>query len=181
RPHPAGEVQPTLRRLPRRSYDVVFRTARPWRERPMSEASPPTPPDLLRQLRQHLESLRAAGVDWLPSAPVPEASPPAPAAPGPAFQASLFSAGKDLAARPADAEGDKRRHELKVLAERVAGCQRCPELAATRRQTVFGVGRLGAELCFVGEAPGRDEDAQGEPFVGAAGQLLNRIIAACGM
>jgi DNA polymerase len=68
-----------------------------------------------------------------------------------------------------------------VLAERVAGCERCPELAATRTQTVFGVGPLDAPLCFVGEAPGRDEDVQGEPFVGAAGQLLNRIIAACGM
>jgi DNA polymerase len=46
---------------------------------------------------------------------------------------------------------------------------------------VFGVGDAGVELCFVGEAPGADEDAQGEPFVGAAGQLLNRIIAACGL
>jgi DNA polymerase len=46
---------------------------------------------------------------------------------------------------------------------------------------VFGVGAVGPELCFIGEAPGADEDAQGEPFVGAAGQLLNRIIAACGM
>jgi DNA polymerase len=52
---------------------------------------------------------------------------------------------------------------------------------ANRTQTVFGVGRPDVELCFVGEAPGVDEDAQGEPFVGAAGQLLNRIIAACGM
>jgi DNA polymerase len=46
---------------------------------------------------------------------------------------------------------------------------------------VFGVGQVGADLCFVGEAPGADEDRQGEPFVGAAGQLLDRIIAACGM
>jgi len=54
-------------------------------------------------------------------------------------------------------------------------------LPQPRTQTVFGVGKLDAELCFVGEAPGADEDAQGEPFVGAAGQLLNRIIVACGM
>ena len=63
----------------------------------------------------------------------------------------------------------------------MATCTRCPELAATRTQTVFGVGEPGVELCFIGEAPGADEDAQGEPFVGAAGQLLNRIIAACRM
>src|SRR5262249_16448961 len=53
--------------------------------------------------------------------------------------------------------------------------------ASTRTQTVFGVGKLDPDICFVGEAPGADEDAQGEPFVGAAGQLLNRIISACGM
>lgn len=56
---------------------------------------------------------------------------------------------------------------------------RCPELVASRTRTVFGVGPPGVEICFIGEAPGADEDAQGEPFVGAAGQLLNRIIAAC--
>jgi DNA polymerase len=76
---------------------------------------------------------------------------------------------------------EQRTQELKQLAERVASCRRCPQLASTRRQTVFGVGPVGAELCFIGEAPGADEDAQGIPFVGAAGQLLDRIIAACGM
>src|SRR5207249_2412643 len=70
---------------------------------------------------------------------------------------------------------------LHMLAKEVAGCTRCPELACTRTQTVFADGSAGAELCFIGEAPGADEDAQGLPFVGAAGQLLNRIIAACGM
>jgi DNA polymerase len=74
----------------------------------------------------------------------------------------------------------KRRQELQVLAEQVSHCTRCAELAATRTQTVFGVGPLDAEIGFIGEAPGADEDRQGEPFVGAAGQLLNRIIAACG-
>src|SRR5207248_10404962 len=76
---------------------------------------------------------------------------------------------------------EQRRQELQALRQRVAACERCPHLAATRTQTVFGVGPLDAELCFIGEAPGADEDRQGEPFVGAAGQLLNRIIAACGM
>src|SRR5207248_5559388 len=74
----------------------------------------------------------------------------------------------------------QRRVELQVLAERVSGCTRCAALAATRTQTVFGVGPFDPELCLIGEAPGADEDAQGEPFVGAAGQLLNRILVACG-
>jgi DNA polymerase len=76
---------------------------------------------------------------------------------------------------------EERRQALTVLAQQVAGCVRCAELVATRTQTVLGDGQPGAELCFIGEAPGADEDAQGIPFVGAAGQLLNRIIAACGM
>jgi DNA polymerase len=58
---------------------------------------------------------------------------------------------------------------------------RCADLASSRNKTVFGVGPLDPELCFIGEAPGVDEDRLGEPFVGAAGQLLDRIIAACGM
>src|SRR5262249_7896514 len=62
----------------------------------------------------------------------------------------------------------------------VSACCKCAELVATRKQTVFGDGGPGVDLCFVGEAPGADEDAQGLPFVGAAGQLLNKIIAACG-
>jgi DNA polymerase len=68
---------------------------------------------------------------------------------------------------------------LNQMAELVSACRRCTELADSRRQTVFGVGNPNAEIMFIGEAPGADEDRQGEPFVGAAGQLLNRIIAAC--
>jgi DNA polymerase len=69
--------------------------------------------------------------------------------------------------------------ELKVLSERVSHCTRCEELAATRTQTVFGVGNPEAAIFFLGEAPGADEDRTGEPFVGRAGQLLDKIIAAC--
>jgi DNA polymerase len=76
---------------------------------------------------------------------------------------------------------EQRRTELQVLAERVSGCVRCAELASTRTQTVFGVGPVDPELCLIGEAPGFNEDRTGEPFVGDAGQLLNRILAACGM
>ena len=64
--------------------------------------------------------------------------------------------------------------ELAVIA---APCQRC-RLAKTRTQVVFGVGNPDADLMFIGEAPGRDEDLQGEPFVGRAGQLLTDIIKA---
>ncbi|MCL5098315.1 MAG: uracil-DNA glycosylase [Candidatus Omnitrophica bacterium] len=60
-------------------------------------------------------------------------------------------------------------------------CQKCPALAKARKNVVFGVGDVHAELMFVGEAPGADEDAEGEPFVGKAGQLLTRIIQAMGL
>jgi DNA polymerase len=138
--------------------------------------------ELARQARQHLDGLRTAGVEWLPLA-APPAAPVAgeSAAPAPAVQSSqpgglfAFQEEKPVLAR------EERRLGLQVLTEEVARCTRCAELASTRTQTVFGVGPMDAEICFVGEAPGADEDAQGEPFVGAAGQLLNRIITACGM
>ena len=75
---------------------------------------------------------------------------------------------------------DDRKITLQQLAKEVAACDKCPELFSTRTQTVFGVGPLSPEVCFVGEAPGFDEDAQGEPFVGKAGQMLTRIIIGCG-
>jgi DNA polymerase len=68
---------------------------------------------------------------------------------------------------------------LEVLQQQVASCTRCDELAQARTQTVFGVGNPAARLCFLGEAPGADEDRLGEPFVGRAGQLLTKIIEAC--
>src|SRR5437899_5780109 len=61
----------------------------------------------------------------------------------------------------------------------VKGCTLCRELSAYRTQTVFGVGNVKTRVVFFGEAPGADEDKQGEPFVGRAGQLLNKIIEAC--
>lgn len=73
----------------------------------------------------------------------------------------------------------ERMGRLSVLAAEVAGCQKC-RLAPTRTQTVFSRGDPFAELCFVGEGPGADEDRVGEPFVGAAGQLLDKMIAAMG-
>lgn len=69
---------------------------------------------------------------------------------------------------------------LEAVRMELGDCQRCP-LGRRRRRLVFGEGSPGAELVFVGEAPGADEDAQGRPFVGRAGQLLTRIIAAMGL
>ena len=67
------------------------------------------------------------------------------------------------------------------LRARALVCTRCPHLVKARTQVVFGVGDINSPLLFVGEAPGADEDAQGEPFVGAAGQLLTKIIQAMGL
>jgi uracil-DNA glycosylase len=68
---------------------------------------------------------------------------------------------------------------LQVLRDEIGDCKRC-KLAPTRTNLVYGVGNPGADLVFVGEAPGADEDAQGEPFVGKAGQLLTKMIEAMG-
>ena len=78
---------------------------------------------------------------------------------------------------PADREA---AFDWSQLAERVAACTRCA-LSATRTRTVFGVGSLQARWLVVGEAPGADEDARGEPFVGRAGQLLNAMLRAIGL
>lgn len=122
------------------------------------------------------------------AAPTPSAAAVTPPTPAPA--AALASASAPAASAPAAPiptgpipTGDlaQRRQALTVLADEIKDCMQCPELASTRTQTVFADGQVGAELCFIGEAPGADEDAQGLPFVGAAGQLLNKIIAACGL
>jgi DNA polymerase len=68
-----------------------------------------------------------------------------------------------------------------ALRERALACVKCPHLASSRKNVVFGVGSIDAQLMFVGEAPGADEDEQGEPFVGRAGQLLTKIILATGL
>ena len=67
------------------------------------------------------------------------------------------------------------------LRARALACVKCPHLVAARRNVVFGVGSIEAQLMFIGEAPGADEDQQGEPFVGRAGQLLTRIIQTMGL
>jgi DNA polymerase len=110
--------------------------------------------------------------------------------------ASRESLGRLLAAKPAPtpdksyttdrtyssepAQGAKAER-MATLRQKALACSKCPHLVASRTQVVFGVGNLDAEIMFVGEAPGADEDLQGEPFVGKAGQLLTKIIAAMGL
>ena len=116
---------------------------------------------LLASLRVYLEDLRDSGVDGLPyAAPV---------------QVQVEAA-NGQAAIPLS-------HTTETLAdirEELGDCARC-RLGKTRTSLVFGVGNPNARLVFVGEAPGRDEDLQGEPFVGEAGQLLTRIITRMGL
>ena len=75
---------------------------------------------------------------------------------------------------------EEKAAAMAALCERALACVKCPHLVKSRHTVVFGTGDFHARLMFVGEAPGADEDAQGEPFVGAAGQLLTRIIKAMG-
>lgn len=145
------------------------------------------------------EALRRAYLDalgiplWVPRA-VARAGPAAIgwAEQGDAHRESTTSAPD---AGPADLVGAAHRNDREgaagraapvdaldwpALRERVAACTACP-LHATRTQTVFGVGSERARLMIVGEAPGADEDRQGEPFVGRAGQLLNAMLRAIGL
>ncbi len=82
------------------------------------------------------------------------------------------------AARPG---GSGKAERLAALSGPVLVCAKCPQLVASRTQVVFGVGNPDAEIMFVGEAPGADEDMVGEPFVGKAGQLLTKIIETMGL
>jgi len=81
---------------------------------------------------------------------------------------------------PATTQTGSKAERLAAIRGPILQCVRCPHLARSRTQVVFGVGNPDAEVMFVGEAPGEDEDLQGEPFVGKAGQLLTKIIQAMG-
>ncbi len=75
----------------------------------------------------------------------------------------------------------ERREELKQVLAQARGCVRCSELAATRKNVVFGAGNANADLMFIGEAPGASEDEQGLPFVGRAGKLLDTLLEEIGL
>lgn len=121
-----------------------------------------TSSNIARALVQRLQSLQQSGVQQLPR--------PAARAPQPP------QLDKNTPPAPTQVIGGRDRDSLTLLQQEVAACTLCHELATTRTQTVFGVGNPQAQLCFLGEAPGADEDHQGEPFVGRAGKLLTDII-----
>jgi uracil-DNA glycosylase len=85
----------------------------------------------------------------------------------------------ETAADRVDAPRVSRVSPLELLRQEVGQCDRCSEIARARTQTVFGTGNPDARLCILGEAPGAEEDRLGEPFVGPAGELLNKILNAC--
>lgn len=100
---------------------------------------------------------------------------------GPVAPIAVAAGGAELnaAIRPGcQLSRDERIAQLDGVKARVAACKLCDELARTRTQTVFGTGNPEATTMFIGEAPGADEDAKGEPFVGEAGKLLTKIITA---
>ncbi|WP_043108356.1 uracil-DNA glycosylase [endosymbiont of unidentified scaly snail isolate Monju] len=107
-----------------------------------------------------------------PETPLPVESPPAAPAAAPATPA--------MDQVPAVPAIDPASLDWDGLAAAVAGCRACG-LCETRTQTVFGVGDRNARLMVIGEAPGAEEDRQGEPFVGRAGQLLDRMLEAIGL
>src|SRR6201999_1479988 len=76
---------------------------------------------------------------------------------------------------------EERREELKAVWREASTCGRCPQLAETRTTVVFGSGNADADLMFVGEAPGANEDKQGLPFVGQAGRLLDQLLGEIGL
>ena len=135
-----------------------------------------------RELAEHLRLFGEIGVDgisrepaWRDRADLDRGEPSAVEEPLPAQVADQVPAldTAAAAANPAAALNDLRAH--------IGDCTRCKLHGLGRRQIVFGVGNPKADLMFVGEAPGADEDIQGEPFVGRAGQLLTKIIGAIGL
>ena len=75
----------------------------------------------------------------------------------------------------------ERREELKAVWRQAQACTKCPQLASTRQTVVFGSGNADADLMFIGEAPGSNEDKQGLPFVGQAGRLLETLLGEIGL
>ncbi len=131
----------------------------------------------LRNFRDRGVELRAS-TNALERLSQSQAAGPGPAmAPMPAI-GLIGPIGPMVSAGPRDGAG--KTEALAALREPVLVCVKCPHLAATRTQVVFGVGDPNAELMFVGEAPGEEEDLQGEPFVGNPGQLQTKIIETMG-
>jgi DNA polymerase len=150
---------------------------------------------LLREVRAHLEwELQVGGIGVPRSERAPQAAVTAPAVGHasvsthsseatqvnpPARVEAVSRLPEATPPMPSAVSPQERRVRLAALAEEVRHCTRC-ELAKGRKQTVFARGNPDSPLVFVGEGPGQEEDLQGLPFVGAAGQLLDKMIAAMG-
>lgn len=140
--------------------------------------------DTKKQLAARVQYYREMGIyDFYRREGGPEVSNEAPAAEAivTAPDATVHTAGGGRARfdSPLPVVQDKPA-ALKLIREDIGECTRC-RLHKGRTKLVFGVGNVNADLMFIGEGPGADEDAQGEPFVGRAGQLLNNMISAMGI
>ena len=135
-----------------------------------------------------LRSERAFGLESVrtpqPNGPNRIEPEPQPVASQPASAAQLFASNGDAESTPTMGEALSREEKIARLAQMDAGevkpCVRC-RLCETRRNTVFGEGDPDAKIFFIGEGPGETEDLQGRPFVGRAGELLNKMIAGMGL
>lgn len=137
--------------------------------------TPDTDPAIIRaSLGAYLEELRESGIEGFPPDPSYDALQRVPHAP----PKKDFEHGPALA-KPS-AEGAVHHESLDTIRKNLGDCKRC-KLGTTRKNLVFGTGNPKARLVFVGEGPGADEDEKGEPFVGDAGRMLNRIITAMGI
>jgi len=121
----------------------------------------------------------APGTRIAPAAPAPRAVPAPVRVAAPAVAPAVTPVFSEAPATPPLPPGEKAA-AFAALRERALACIKCPHLASSRKNVVFGVGNIDSELLFVGEAPGADEDERGEPFVGRAGELLTKIIQATG-
>ena len=150
-------------------------------------ASPDREPDRDRERERERRPMpvqpeHAPASSAAPPRVVPALRPAASPAPSPASSPAPITRGPArvaTSASPAALDPIARNVRLEVISREVASCTRCV-LHATRTQTVFSRGSSSAELMFIGEGPGADEDAQGVPFVGKAGQLLDKMIVAMG-
>ncbi len=139
--------------------------------------------ELVSAVRAYLEWHEAAGTVGIPRGKTPQPKMSQPAEMSAEVGVEIGQqppAEMPQASAPSIVTSIDRNVRLPQLADEVRGCTRCG-LATTRTNTVFSRGNPDASLCFIGEAPGADEDAQGIPFVGRAGQLLDKMIAAMGL
>ena len=165
--------------------------------------------ELLEATIQHIQNLKARGVKYVsiapetlsqleamprrqitvpPPAPVTQQRGPVlaevtakPAVQAPVLEKPRTPPAAQIVSGIKSSTLQSKAGAIEELRQRAQNCVKCAHLASSRKNVVFGVGNIESELMFVGEAPGADEDVQGEPFVGRAGQLLTKIIEAMGL